>query len=556
MKKYNSIQILFRLISLLTPLLPFMLLAILLGVAGFLAAIAIPLLGGFGLLKAFGLNIGISYGALFAILLLCGLFRGLLRYGEQACNHFIAFKLLARIRDIVFGKLRTLAPSKLEGKDKGNLISLITSDIELLEVFYAHTISPVCIAFLVSLIFVILTAQFSGAAALWLATSYICVGVLLPLLFSKKSAPAGLDFRNQAGILNSYVLESVRGLKSILQFGYASKRLEGLKKQTDDLVKKEEVLKGLSANNTAAINTLVSFFSFGMILLCLSLYQKGAISHEGALLASLIQLSTFGPVIALANLGVGLAQTLGAGSRVLQILDEAPLIEEVKGGKEADFDLIQAEHIDFAYPQAKEQPILSDFSAKIAKGNLVGIVGASGCGKSTFLKLMMRFFDPDQGNMLADGINIKELKTSNIRSHISYVTQDTVLFADTIENNLRIAKLDATQSELEEACKKANIHDFIISLPDGYQSQVAELGSSLSGGERQRIGLARAFLHEGCVMLLDEPTSNLDSLNEGMILKAIDEQKHEKTIVLISHRKSSLGFCDEIIEMESVRDAS
>ncbi len=545
----SAFSILFRLIGLVGPLTGWMILAVMLGVLGFLAAIAIPLLGTYGLLEALNLAGGLSLGLIFGLLALCALLRGVLRYGEQSCNHYIAFRLLARIRDLVFGKLRKLAPAKLETKDKGSLISMITSDVELLEVFYAHTISPICIALIVSAVFIITAGvMIHPLVAALLALSYVWIGVILPLIFSKKSTQVGLDYRTSAGKLNSFVLESLRGLQVILQFGDEKKRLHQLNEKTDALIHKEEELKHLTAMSTGISQVSISLFSLLMVVVCGALYAQGQLSPAQAIMACLIQFSTFGPVIALSNLGTGLAQTLGAGSRVLDLLDEPVVMEEVTDGVCVNALPTEVESIGFTYPDGEK--VLENFSLELEPGSLTGLQGPSGCGKSTFLKLLMRFWDPQTGKIEMSSEDLKKINTSCLRANESYLSQDAVLFDDTIENNLRIANPEASMEDIRQACKKASIDELIESLPDGYQTQVGELGGRLSGGERQRLGLARAFLHKGQLLLLDEPTSNLDSLNEGMILKAIQDEHGDQTVVIVSHRPGSLKFADRIIKME------
>lgn len=477
---------------------------------------------------------------------MCALLRGILRYAEQACNHYIAFKLLARIRDQVFGALRKLCPAKLEVKDKGSLISLITSDIELLEVFYAHTISPICIAFITSLVCVSIQVQFGWIYGLYSLFAYIVVGVVLPVLISKQSRQIGVEYRKEAANLNSYVLESMRGLKESMQYMDTNRRLEGLNKQTSSLAKREKKLKYFQAKTISLTNFCVVLLSLGLCLIHLYLNS----SMDSMIVSSVLQISSFGPVIALANLGSTLSQTIGAGQRVISLLDETPMVEEVKNGKETNFKMVDVSSVDFAY---EEEQILKDMNLSIQENEVIGIQGKSGSGKSTLLKLLMRFWDVSKGNILVDDLNIQSLNTSNLRKNEGYVTQETILFHDTIENNIRVAKENASEEEIQSACKKANIHEYIQSLPNGYKTMVEELGSSLSGGERQRIGLARMFLHDAKLVLLDEPTSNLDSLNEGVILKSIYEERKDKTIIFVSHRESTLSHCDRIIHMESER---
>ena len=538
----STIQIFSRLVKLVFPLTGFMICAILMGVAGFLCAIFIPVLSSMALVK----DPTFSFHTIVILLFVCALLRGILRYAEQACNHYIAFKLLARIRDQVFGALRRLCPAKLEVKDKGNLISLITSDIELLEVFYAHTISPICIAFVTSFVCIIIQMQYGWIYGIYSLLAYVLVGIVLPIYISKQSRHIGVEYRKEAANLNSYVLESMRGLKESMQYMDTDRRLSGLNHQTALLAKREKELKHFQAKTISLTNACVVLLSLGLCLIHVFLNS----SMESMIVSSVLQISSFGPVIALANLGSTLSQTIGAGQRVISFLDEIPMVEEVTNGDEAQFNSMDMTHVDFAYD--KEQ-ILKDMNLNIQENEVIGIQGKSGSGKSTLLKLLMRFWDVSGGNILVDGMDIKNLNTSNLRKNEGYVTQETILFHDTIENNLRVAKQGATIEEIQLACKKANIHEYIQSLPNGYKTLVEELGSSLSGGERQRIGLARMFLHDSKLVLLDEPTSNLDSLNEGIILKSIYKSRKDKTIVFVSHRESTLAHCDRVIHMESNR---
>ena len=538
----STIQIFSRLIKLVFPLTGFMICAILMGVAGFLCAIFIPVLSSMALVN----DPLFSFHTIVILLFVCALLRGILRYAEKACNHYIAFKLLARIRDQVFGTLRKLCTAKLEVKDKGSLISLITSDIELLEVFYAHTISPICIAFVTSLVCIIIQIQFDWIYGIYSFLAYVLVGIVLPIYISKQSRHIGVEYRKEAANLNSYALESMRGLKESMQYMDTDSRLLGLNERTSILATREKELKHFQAKTVSLTNLCVVLLSLGLCLIHVSMNS----SMESTIVSSVLQISSFGPVIALANLGSTLSQTIGAGQRVISLLDETPMVEEVVNGNEAKFNKLDISNVDFAYD---EEQILKNMNLSIRENEVIGIQGKSGSGKSTLLKLLMRFWNVSKGEILVDGIDIKSLNTSNLRKNEGYVTQETILFHDTIENNLRVAKQDATMEEVQEACKKANIHEYIQSLPNGYKTLVEELGSSLSGGERQRIGLARMFLHDAKLVLLDEPTSNLDSLNEGAILKSIYEERKDKTIVFVSHRESTLAHCDRVIHMESER---
>ena len=539
-----------RLIGLVKPLTGFMLLAILMGLIGHLCAAFLTIFGGFAVLEALNLDTSFSLSLLFACMAIFAVLRGLLRYAEQACNHFIAFKLLALLRDKVFRALRRLCPAKLESRDKGDLISVITSDIELLEVFYAHTISPAAIALLFTIIMSLFIGSFHWLLGLIALAAYLTVGVVIPLAASKLSGDAGIKLRTKSGGLSGFVLDSLRGLSETLQYGQGEKRLDEMNRRTEELAKDEEKLKRISGRNTAATNTVVLAFDLVMLFASALPYQRGAVGFEGVLLPTLALFSSFGPVIALAALGSTLQNTFAAGNRVLDILDEAPAAADIAGKPEIAFTGAEAEHVTFSYGA---ETILSDVSLEIPKGSVVGIVGRSGSGKSTLLKLFMRFWKVQHGSVKLSGTKVEDINTRNLRDLESFMTQETHLFHDSITNNLRIAKLDAADEEIEAACKKASVHDFIMSLPKGYDTPVGELGDTLSGGERQRIGLARAFLHDAPFLLLDEPTSNLDSLNEAVILKALREEREEKTVVLVSHRQSTMRIADKVYSVEHGR---
>ena len=497
-----------------------------------------------------GLGGSFPWTWLAAALALLALLRGFLRYGEQACNHFIAFKLLALLREKVFFALRRLCPAKLEGKDRGNLISLITSDIELLEVFYAHTISPVAIAALFTLILCLFIGSFHWALGLLAFFAYAVVGVAVPLVTSKLSGDDGLRFREKSGELSSFVLDSLRGLSEILQYGCGEERLREMNTRTHSLSQDEEQLKQVAGRNQAVTHTVLLLFDLAMLFASLGLYATGQVGFAGVLLPTLALMSSFGPCVALASLGSTLQHTFAAGNRILDILDESPVVEEVSGKAKTSFSGAAAEQVVFAYGEEK---ILDHVSVEIPQGSVVGIVGKSGSGKSTLLKLFMRFWEAQQGRVAVSDRDVGRINTADLREMESFVTQETHLFRDSIRENLCLAKLDATQEELVEACKKASVHDFIQSLPQGYDTPVGELGATLSGGERQRLGLARAFLHQGEFLLLDEPTSNLDSLNEGVILRSLGEEREGRTVVLVSHRQSTMKLADRVYSVENGR---
>ena len=549
MKKRSNFAVMKNLIHLVKPLTDYMILAILMGLLGHLCASFITIFGAFGILQVLGMWKG-SLGFLFIGVAVFAVLRGILRYAEQSCNHFIAFKLLALIRDEVFQSLRKLTPAKLEGKDKGNLITVITSDIELLEVFYAHTISPTAIAVLYTILLCLFIGQFHVILGILALLAYLAVGVLIPLAVSKAGGDDGMRFRTKSGELGSFVLDSLRGLSETLQYGQGQERMRQMNHRTDELSKEEERMKRTTGRNMAITGMTILISDLLMLFVSSMLYQRGTLGFDGVLISTVALMSSFGPVTALANLGSTLQNTFAAGNRVLDILEEEPMVKEINGQKEIAFHGAKAEHVTFSYGQ---ETILKDVSADIKENNVVGIIGKSGSGKSTLLKLLMRFWDVHEGSVSISGTGVNQINTSNLRDMESFVTQETCLFHDSVAANLRIAKLDATQEELEAACKKASIHEFIKRLPQGYETQVGELGDTLSGGERQRLGLARAFLHDAPFMLLDEPTSNLDSLNEAVILKSLEEERNGKTVVLVSHRESTMQIADVVYSVERGR---
>ncbi len=546
----SALSVMARLITLIKPLVPFMILAVVLGVVGFAAAIFLTVYGASGLLAAGGIPTIIGFGGAVALVVACGVTRGFFHYGEQICNHYIAFKLLALIRDHVFAALRRLAPAKLEGRDKGNLLSMATSDIELLEVFYAHTISPVLIAFLVSVGMTIFIATQAWQLALVAACAYLVIGLCVPLVSSRGAGQAGLDVRNQLGDANSYVLESLRGLYEVLQYGREAQRSERLVERTIALSTSESKLKNRTGLVSAITGGLVLAFDALALVCAYVLFAQGAITFSAAVISIMAIMSSFGPVLAVSALGTTLQQTIASGARVLDILDEVPECADVTDGCDPAFEGAAARDVSFSYDN---ELVLRDVTAEFPQGHVIGVVGKSGSGKSTLLKLLMRFWDPTQGSVEMSGIDLRKVNTSTLRQRQSYMTQDTHLFDGTIAENVLIAKRDATREELEDACRKASLDGLMARLPKGLDTPVGELGGALSGGERQRIGLARVFLHDAPFILLDEPTSNLDSLTEASVLKALDEFREDKTIVLVSHRASTCAFADMSYSVERGR---
>ena len=550
MTRRSGFTVMRRLIGLVKPLTGYMVLAITLGLIGHLCASFLTIFGGYAVLNGLGMETPLGLTALLAAMVVFALLRGGLRYGEQACNHFIAFKLLALIRDKVFRALRRLCPAKLEGKDKGSLISVITSDIELLEVFYAHTISPTAIAVLFSAVLCLFIGHYHWSLGLLALAAYLVVGAAVPLITSRLSGEDGMRFRTRSGDLSSFVLDSLRGLPEIQQYGQGEARLARMNGRTDELAKDEERMKRTAGRNTACTNTLLLLLDLAMLFASAALYRQGAVGFDGVLIPTVALMSSFGPTVALAGLGSTLQNTFAAGNRVLDILEETPVVEEVAGRTEIAFTGASAKDVCFAYDA---QTILDHVSVEVPQNEIVGITGRSGSGKSTLLKLFMRFWEVQEGEIRLSGRRVRDINTANLRQMESFVTQQTHLFHDSIKHNLRIANLDATDAQIVEACKKASVHDFIMTLPRGYDTPVGELGDTLSGGERQRLGLARAFLHDAPFLLLDEPTSNLDSLNEAVILRSLREAGQDKTVVLVSHRASTMRIADKVYSVENGR---
>lgn len=553
MKRRSGFAVMARLACLVKPLAGFMVLAVVMGFAGHLCASFITVFGGYAVLGLLGIDTPLSLKCIFACVLVFAVLRAGLRYAEQSCNHFIAFKLLALIRDKVFLALRKLCPAKLEGRDKGDLISVITSDIELLEVFYAHTISPAAIAFLYTVVMCLFIGAFHPALGILALLAYLAVGIAIPAVTSKLSgggrteASAAAEFRAGSGALSGFVLDSLRGLSEIIQYGRGRERLMQMNERTEALSEIEQRMKRAAGRNMAVTNTAILISDLCMLFVSAMLYQKAEADFDGVLVPVIALFSSFGPTVALANLGSTLQNTFAAGSRVLDILDETPAVEETgrekNTGRKTAFEGAAAKNVSFSYGA---ENILDGVSLEIQEGKITGIVGKSGSGKSTLLKLFMRFWDAENGRVEISGRNIAEINTADLRDMESFMTQETHLFRDSIRSNLRIAKPDATDAEMEAACRKASIHDFIMGLPQGYDTPVGELGDTLSGGERQRLGLARAFLHDAPFLLLDEPTSNLDSLNEAVILKSLREGQDGKTVLLVSHRQSTMRIADMV----------
>lgn len=547
----NGFVVMGHLLKLVTPLAHIMAFTITMGTLGFLAAIFIMVLGAMGLVNLLNFDTHLSFSGILTALIVLAVVRGALRYLEQMSGHYIAFKLLALLRDKVFSSLRRLAFVKLQDKQAGQLVSLVTNDIELLEVFYAHTIAPIMIAFFTSAILLLVFGHLSGWFVVVALSAYLTVGVILPIITTKLAREDGRRYRELVGEMNDFFLDSVRGMKEIQLFGYAKQRLDEIQQRSQKIDTAFERIKAQEAKVRVYTEVAVSAFNIIMLFTGLILFSLDKIDFSAFLIGVILLMSSYGPVIALSNLSSNLLQTLASGERVLSLLAEEPELKDVESAVDLkDVSRIDVENVSFAYD---EEQILSDVSLSVKKGEILGIHGRSGSGKSTLLKLLMRFYDPKSGSIKINGEILPNINTRSLRDNMAYITQQTYIFNETIEENIRLARRDATLEEIMEAAKKASIHDFILSLPEGYQTKMTELGGNLSDGEKQRIGIARAFLHNASIILLDEPTSNLDSLNEAMILKSLLNVKAEKLIILVSHRQSTMAICDQVIGIENGR---
>lgn len=561
-------SIMWRMMGLVRPLAGWLVLAVALGSIGMLTAAFVPAFGAFGLMAALGHNaLGLGLVGACAACAVCGIARGPLHYGEQLCNHYIAFRLLAHIRDLVFGALRQLAPAKLEGRGKGELVSLVTSDIELLEVFYAHTISPIAIALVCTAVFEGFLLAVSPELAGIALVAYAVLGVLLPLVSAKACGTTGRQSREGAGKLGAFVLDSLRGAGETIQFAGGVDRSRALGELTEQVGVVDARLKRRQAASEAAADALILVANLVMLGRALQLMAVGAIDFAAAFVAVFTFVSSFGSVMAVSRLGASLQETLASGARVLDLLDEQPQCAEVANGQDVEFAGAAADHVSFSYTggagagdagqvtsETAASLILDDVTCTFAPGTMTCIMGRSGSGKSTLLKLLMRFWDPTAGTITVNGVDARRINTASLRSHEAYMTQDTHLFCGTVRENLLVARADATDAELLDACRSASLTALIDRLPQGLDTPVAELGDSLSGGERQRLGLARIFLNDAPFILLDEPTSALDALNEAAVMQAVDELKRRgKTIVLVSHRASTCAFADRSLSVEHGR---
>jgi ATP-binding cassette subfamily C protein len=526
-----------------------MAIAILLGVLGHATAAAIPILGAVAVAKLINNEVLISYELIITLAILCGIMRGVLRYFEQYLNHYIAFKLLATLRNNAFDKLRELDVATLEDKKRGGLLTLITSDIETLEVFYAHTISPVGIAIVISVVSLSLIWAIAGfPLALFALFGDLILGVLIPRINHRRLSKSGVEYRKTLSEFNSRFLDTVSGIREIVMKNAGSLKQKEVNENSNKLLDIMKMQNVKIARSNALIQLCTALITVVALLISITLMRQEGYSLGLAIIGFTILISTFGPVIALSSLPANLTQTLASANRLLDLMTEKANIMNVIDGQNIDLERVEIKNMKFSYG---EDHILNDVTLKIEKGQIASIVGESGSGKSTILKLLLRERDINAGCILYNEINIQKINTESLLSNITLINQTTYLFDDTIEYNLKIAAPGATEDEIIKACKQASIHEFISSLEEGYKTRVGTLGDKLSTGEKQRIGLARAFLRGSSLILLDEPTSNVDALNECVILRALNESKKDKAIIIVSHRESTAAIADVQYKLEN-----
>lgn len=564
----STFQVIKRLLGEAKPLAGLMVAASTAGTIGHLAATFLPV---FGIIAGFALAgnpvWGMSAAGAITAMIVCAVLRGLTRYVEQYLNHNVAFHLLALFRSKAFAALRRLAPAKLAGKGKGDLIAMLTTDVELLEIFFAHTISPVAIAVTTTIVYVIVAATLSPWMALALIVSHLIIGIIVPRFFATGVRNLGPAIRGAAGELDNVMLDDMRGLDEIIRFGRGEDRAQAIEDRTRALWRDHAKLSRVNGRFAGVGGLLVALLTsaaagIAINLAGVNLYDIPALVAAFALLAS-----SFGPTLALAALPANLTQTFASARRLFGLMDEAPAVVET-GTANSDYEGMRLDRVTFAYPGEGSEAILADFSLDVPQHGILGIQGPSGRGKSTMLKLLMRYWDPQRGQMTLSGTPLPQIDVHARRRIQAMMSQETHLFDGTIRENLLIALPESEirnggaagvlDARLREALAKASVLDLIDSLPDGLDTQVGELGDRLSEGERQRIGLARVFLRNADLVLFDEPTSRLDALNEAIILRSIhelskSEQNADKgqdvAVVLVSHRESAMRVADAVLNL-------
>lgn len=492
-------------------------------------------------------NMPVLYGVLTTI---SGVLIVLCRYIEGMVSHIGAYGLLAYMRVGLFEKIRSLAPACLVDQEKGDILNIAVSDIETIEYFFAHTIGPMFTVIILPCITLILAFIFNPLFALVLLPIYLIVSVIFPLLAMKLGRKIGIHYREHLGKMKSIVLESVYGLKDIQIFGYGKRRMKEVLQQNQ---KVNHSAHGLALHRqiiASAPNFFVYLARILIILVASYLAMNGSENPIGTVVISFIATASFSSTFSLTMVVSSLLEAYGAGERLFIIEDTQPKIKEIDNPKEIKtIERIEFIHTDFSYEKDGKK-VLDDFSYVISKGEKIGIIGESGMGKSTIIRLLLRFWDPTGGQILFNGVPIQETSLKELHSKIAVIEQSTFLINGTIAQNIALSYPQATHQEIQEAAKQAGIHDFIMSLPEGYQTQMGEMSSRVSGGEKQRIGIARAMLVKPDILIMDEPTSSLDALHEKELLKTLENVYCDKTVIIVSHRMSSLAGCDRILKID------
>lgn len=538
-----------RLLGQVGDLRPLMVLACCFGTLGHLAATFLPVFGVMALCAAAGRPVwGLSVGWAVALMVVCALIRGAMRYCEQYMNHNLAFRLLALFRGQMFAALRRLAPAKLTGKGKGDLISMVTTDVELLEIFFAHTISPTVIALATTVVYAIALLFLSPWFAVLLVVAHLLIGVAVPVWFARALHGIGARIRKQSASLDDDVLDDMRGLEQIIRFGQGRARLARIDRQSRALWGQRVELSARNGVFGGFDHVIIVLVTVCAALLAVFASRGDMAMAARNVTAMVLVVSSFGPTLALSALPASLTQTFASARRLFALVDEEPAVEEL-GTLEPEYNGMRMEQVTFAY--GARTPVLRDVTLDVPVSGTLGLQGPSGRGKSTLLKLLMRYWDPQQGAVALSGDALPGVDAHTRRRLQTMMSQETYLFDGTIASNLRIANEQASDDELREALRKASILPLVESLPQGMETPVGELGGRLSEGERQRIGLARMFLRHADLYLFDEPTSRLDALNEAFILQSINELVSERdaAVVLVSHRASTMKIADEVLHM-------
>lgn len=564
----STFQVIKRLLGEAKPLAGLMVAASTAGTIGHLAATFLPM---FGIIAGFALAgnpvWGMSAAGAITAMIVCAVLRGLTRYVEQYLNHNVAFHLLALFRSKAFAALRRLAPAKLAGKGKGDLIAMLTTDVELLEIFFAHTISPVAIAVTTTIVYAIVAATLSPWMALALIVSHLIIGIIVPRFFATGVRNLGPAIRGAAGELDNVMLDDMRGLDEIIRFGRGEDRAQAIEDRTRALWRNHAKLSRVNGRFAGVGGLLVALLTSAAAGIAINLAGVNLYDIPALVAAFVLLASSFGPTLALAALPANLTQTFASARRLFGLMDEAPAVVET-GTANSDYEGMRLDRVTFAYPGEESEAILADFSLDVPQHGILGIQGPSGRGKSTMLKLLMRYWDPQRGQVTLSGTPLPQIDVHARRRIQAMMSQETHLFDGTIRENLFIALPESEirnggaagvlDARLREALAKASVLDLIDSLPDGLDTQVGELGDRLSEGERQRIGLARVFLRNADLVLFDEPTSRLDALNEAIILRSIhelskSEQNADKgqdvAVVLVSHRESAMRVADAVLNL-------